>query len=94
MTRLRAIIRTDRLASVWLVLVVATIISWRVGKDHGVDGTVATTIVLIVAFFKVRLVGLHFMELSTAPRGLRLAFEAYCVIVCAALVGMYVAGGA
>ena len=51
----------------------------------------ASTLILAVAFTKVRLVGLYFMELREAPTVLRLIFEAYCVVVFAAMLGLYLA---
>jgi len=83
----------SRITLIWLILIAATLISWRVGTDGAVGAHLATTIVLLVAFIKVRLVGLHFMELRYAPLALRLIFEAYCLVVCATLVIMYLATG-
>lgn len=86
-----ALLRT-RVSVVWLVLIAATLVSWGVGTDHGIAAELATVVVLVVAFVKVRLVGMYFMELKAAPAPLRLAFECYCVVVCAALIAMYVVG--
>jgi heme/copper-type cytochrome/quinol oxidase subunit 4 len=83
----------NRISLVWLLLIVLTLISWRVGTDGGVTAHLATVIVLIVAFFKVRLVGLNFMELRNAPLPLRLILEGYCLVVCTTLIIMYLAGG-
>jgi heme/copper-type cytochrome/quinol oxidase subunit 4 len=85
----------SRISLIWLALIVATLISWRVGTDGGIHAHLATIVVLIVAFLKVRFVGAYFMELRDAPLGLRLAFEGYCVVVCATLIVMYLgaAGG-
>jgi caa(3)-type oxidase subunit IV len=83
----------SRISVVWLVLIAATLISWRVGTDHGLQAHLATTIVLLVAFIKVRLVGLYFMELRGAPLPLRAIFEGYCVAVCAMVIVIYLAGG-
>jgi len=69
---------------VWLVLVTATLVSWSL-RAIGLA-------VLAVAFVKVRLVGLYFMELRTAPVPLRLAFEAWVVVVGAVLAGLYLLG--
>ncbi|MBB3748385.1 heme/copper-type cytochrome/quinol oxidase subunit 4 [Mycolicibacterium sp. BK634] len=75
---------------VWLGLIGATLLSWYLGADHGVhDRHVATTLILIVAFVKVRFVGLYFMELRDAPRRLRALFEMHCAIVCTAMVTVY-----
>jgi caa(3)-type oxidase subunit IV len=83
----------SRISIVWLVLIAATLISWKVGTDHGVHAHLATVIVLLVAFIKVRLVGLYFMELRESPLPLRLIFEGYCVVVCTTLIIMYLAAG-
>jgi caa(3)-type oxidase subunit IV len=83
----------SRVSLVWLVLIAATLISWKIGTDHGVHAHLATVIVLLVAFIKVRLVGLYFMELREAPLPLRLIFEGYCVVVCTTLIIMYLAAG-
>ena len=48
-----------------------------------------TTGLLVLAFFKVRLVIMHFMEVATAPLVLRLIFEAWLLIVCCVLLGIY-----
>jgi caa(3)-type oxidase subunit IV len=81
----------SRISLVWLALVVATLISWRVGTDTGLHAHLAATVVLLVAFLKVRLVGAYFMELRDAPLPLRLIFDGYCLIVCTVLVVMYLA---
>ena len=77
-----------RITAVWLLLVVATLFSWEsahVGRDH----RLATGAVLVIAFIKVRFVGLEFMELRVAPLPLRLIFEAWVVLACAALLILY-----
>lgn len=87
-----ALLRTA-VTPVWLILVLATGISWWLGTDHGVDArTTATVMVLIVAFVKVRFVGLYFMELRHAPLPLRLLFEAWVLVVCATVIGLYLSG--
>jgi hypothetical protein len=72
----------------WLVLIVATLISYSLGADHG-TGSVMVVVVLVIASIKVRLVGLDFMELRTAPVPLRAAFEGYCVGLWVLLSGLY-----
>jgi caa(3)-type oxidase subunit IV len=89
--QLRTLAR-NRISLVWLGLIVLTLISWRVGTDGGFTPKLATVIVLIVAFFKVRLVGLYFMELREAPIQLRMILEGYCLVVCTTLIIMYLAG--
>ncbi len=76
--------------AVWCVLIAATMITWYLGSDHGIPNHhVATVVILLVAFVKVRFVGLYFMELRDAPALLRGIFEAHCILVCSALVVVY-----
>ena len=85
---------TRRVSLVWLVLVVATVASLLIGSrtSEEVDaGTLATAVVLGIAFFKVRLIGLHFMEIATAPMPLRVVFEGYCAVVLIGLVVLEIA---
>ena len=64
--------RLTRLTVVWLVLVAATLLSWYFGAGHGIGSSpTATALVLVIAFAKVRLIGLDFMELRAAPIWLR-----------------------
>ena len=78
---------------VWLLLVVATVISWMLGANYGPGNHEAATVtVMVVSFVKVRFVGLYFMELRHAPLPLRLGFEAYVLVVCGAVLGLYLAG--
>ncbi|MVU80721.1 hypothetical protein GPX89_26145 [Nocardia sp. ET3-3] len=80
------------LIPVWLVLVVATGISWYLGVDHGSGSPVtASTVILVVAFAKVTLIGLYFMELRHAPALLRWIFLGWSGVACAAVVGIYLA---
>ncbi|WP_294009930.1 cytochrome C oxidase subunit IV family protein [Streptomyces sp.] len=44
---------------------------------------------MAIALIKVRLVGLHFMELRNAPAALRGAFEAYVAATGATLLALY-----
>jgi hypothetical protein len=72
----------------WLLLVAATLLSYALGHDHGM-GSVMVVVVLGIAALKVRLVGLDFMELRSAPMPLRVAFEGYCLGLWALLSGLY-----
>lgn len=73
-------------------LVTITIISWFIGLESasGLLGTrVDGVILLLLAFFKVRLVILHFMEIKHAPLLLRTICEAWVAISCASLIAIY-----
>lgn len=65
------------------------------GRGGGIAQAVAAAAVLAIAFVKARFTGLWFMELRTAPHGLRLAFERWMWVVgsvLVVLVVLYVAG--
>jgi hypothetical protein len=84
-----ALLRTP-ITGIWGLLIGMTLISWYFGTDHGIDDAqVASVLVLLVAFFKVRFVGLYFMELRDAPIPLRALFEGWCTVVCSAVIVMY-----
>jgi caa(3)-type oxidase subunit IV len=78
---------THRVAVVWLALLGLTFASSVVGIEQGSGVASAAAVLLIgVALFKVRLIGIHFMDLRIAPRPLRLIFEGYLLVVCLVLV--------
>ena len=76
----------------WFALVILTVTSWYLSLDLTVADNdiqrLTSSILLLLAFFKVRLVIMHFMEIGTAPNALRLIFELWVVAVCALLLGM------
>ncbi|MCX5085467.1 cytochrome C oxidase subunit IV family protein [Streptomyces sp. NBC_00401] len=85
------LLRTKATA-IWAVLVALTTLSWMLGTTHGfgTDGhRRASVVILVVALFKARLVGLHFMDLRRAPTVLRALFEAWCAAVCAATISLF-----
>lgn len=72
----------------WLALVGATLVSWYLGDGHGAP-QFATVMVIAVAFAKVYVVGHSFMELRDAPTPLRRVFGGWVLIVCLALIALY-----
>lgn len=80
----------SRITWVWSALVALTVAAWILGHDVGLrDASFASVAVIVLAFVKVRLVALDFMELRHAPEGVRWAVEVWCVVVCAALCGLF-----
>lgn len=67
----------------------ATLISWGFGHGRGTGPQAAGIAVIAIAFVKIRYVILDFMELRTAPLGMRVAAEAWCVLVCVTLILLY-----
>jgi caa(3)-type oxidase subunit IV len=83
-----------RTTAVWVGLLGLTALAVLAARSGAADGhRLATIAVIVIAFFKVRLVGRAFMELRTAVRPLRLVFDAWVVLVCALILGLYEMGG-
>ncbi len=82
----------NKASSVWLVLILATAISWVIGTDSasqlGFGPETARVLILIIAFIKIRLVLMHFMELNNAPRSLKWTGEAWVVLMCSVLIAV------
>lgn len=81
----------SRVTAIWVGLIVATGLSWQFGHGFGFGEKFhyATAAILIITFVKIRFVFLDFMELRTAPRLLRIAFEVWAVSICVILIGLY-----
>jgi heme/copper-type cytochrome/quinol oxidase subunit 4 len=74
---------------VWIVLMLATCLTWWSAKGGAVPPIEATAIVMVVAAVKARLVILHFMKLKGAPPSWRLLFEGWVVVSTAVILGGY-----
>ena len=72
----------------WLVLVVATAITWYLG-EVGAAGTWSIVAMLLIAFVKGRLVILDFMELRTAPKLWRILLEGWLILVSSLILLAY-----
>ena len=80
---------TRRVILVWVVLLALTFGSFLVGVEQGAGfASVAAAIIVGVAMLKVRLIGIHFMDLRVAPPALRAVFEGYVLVVFAVLVAL------
>ena len=76
-----------RVTLVWILLLAATFASWRIGNAPALMQRLNVgTAVIAIAFFKIRLVVLQFMEIRDAPGWMRLACEAWVVGVGTAVV--------
>ena len=85
-----ALTRTTPLTT-WSLLVAATLCSFALFETAGASTfhRYANVGIILIAFIKVRWVGLDFMELRHAPPGLRVAFEAWVIAIAATLVRLY-----
>ena len=71
--------------AIWLVLMLATLLSFAFGDGLG-PARVAAVAVLLVAYAKVNLIGRYFMELSEAPKALQVGFLGFTVVTGVALI--------
>lgn len=71
---------------VWLILVIATLLSFESMLLADDMARLARAAILAIAFGKAALVGLEFMELRHAPRFLRLPFLGWTVVVAGILL--------
>jgi hypothetical protein len=88
---MRTLIRTGSTVA-WLGLVALTLISWFLGTDHrfnSANHAGASVADLRRRGLQAASVGMYFMELRGAPRGLRAIFEGYCAALLVLLIGMY-----
>jgi heme/copper-type cytochrome/quinol oxidase subunit 4 len=80
----------NRITAVWFVLIAGALMSTEFGTGHGISShQVASIVILLVAFIKVFLVGMYFMELREAPNVLRGVFTGYCLLVFSVVTGMF-----
>lgn len=77
---------------VFSVLVAATTTMWWVGEHHWMSRRSSAIFLFVVAFLKIRLVMLYFMELRSAPTAWRLIFDAWCIACCVWLSALYMQG--
>jgi hypothetical protein len=84
-----ATLLSNRITIIWALLVAASLLSWESMAIAGEEARIARAAILVIAFIKVRLVGLEFMELRHAPLALRLGFEAWGVLVCGTLLVLF-----
>lgn len=86
----------DRVTYVWLLLAALTCLSWVLAdgvEPASAEGAQFLAVgLLALAFFKVRLVIMYFMEVLDAPRVLRALMEAWVVLVFVAMCYFYLFG--
>jgi hypothetical protein len=93
---MRSVNRVDRgMLLAWMALIGATVGSGLLGLDTVCElspsASLMNTGLIALAAFKMRLIGLYFMELRHAPLLLRIAFEACILGVCCGVLGFYLA---
>lgn len=84
MTRTRALVAVGP----WLLLVGATLVSFAL-TENVPAARLATSAVILIAAFKIRLVVIHFMEVPWAARPWRFVLEAWIAAVTLLILGGY-----
>jgi cytochrome c oxidase subunit IV len=80
---------TRRVTLVWALLLALTFGSFLVGIEQGAGFASAAAVIIVgIALLKVRLIGIHFMDLRVAPFALRALFEGYVLLVFVVLVAL------
>ncbi len=82
-----------RATVVWMLLVAATATTFYLGEEHPFAGSsvgLAASIAIVIGIGKATLIGLEFMELRHATRGLRAAFLAWCAVLGAGCLLLHV----
>lgn len=78
---------------VWVILMVLTLTSALIFEGGltrlGLSKDAAAVVLLAIAFFKVRLVIMHFMEVGHAVMGLRIILEAWLLLTLGMILTFY-----
>jgi preprotein translocase subunit Sec61beta len=77
-----------RVHHVWLILVLATLVSWFVTEDTDAVKLGATAVILVAAF-KINMVAAHFMELGWQPKPYRFVISGWILLVTTIIIGGY-----
>ncbi len=81
---------TRRVTLIWGLLLALTFGSFLVGVEQGAGFASAGGVIIVgIAMFKVRLIGIHFMDLRAAPLALRVLFEGYVLAVFLVLAALH-----
>ena len=82
----------NKLTYVWVFLTAITLVSWGIGRGHGVEYQVNLAItvgVLLIAAVKAQLVIMYFMEVRTAPSWLKKTVYGWVVVLSCLLLFFY-----
>ncbi len=74
---------------VLLTLLALTLMAWLLGSIPALNARMLGTLILVIAFVKARVVIVHFMETHATRRSIRLAFEAWILLVGTITLGLY-----
>jgi len=77
----------NRITLVWMILVVATFLSFET-MSLG-NASLLRSLILVIAFSKALLVGREFMELRHAPPLLLWLFQIWAIVTCLVLIVLF-----
>ncbi len=83
---------TDKLFLVLTALLGITLLSWLLTSFVNFEKKSLGAMILLLAFFKVRLIAIHFMEMAKTQRLVRIAFEAWFFLVGGGMIWGYLIG--
>ena len=72
----------------WLVLVAATLVVFTLAENDA-PARIATIAIMLIAAFKLRLVFVYFMELTSGVRPWRMFAEVWMLVVTGGIVSIY-----
>ena len=75
---------------IWGALIAVTVLSYSVTQSGVLNAGWATTLMVLAAGYKARLVVIQFMELKSAPAGWRYLFEGWIIACCVLIIRTYV----
>jgi len=78
------------ITAVWMLLMGATGCSFWLSAGDGDGANAPVEIgILLIAFIKVRLIIMHFMEMRKSPALMRWISDAWTILVCFFLIALY-----
>ena len=78
---------TPALLIPWVILTIGTLLSWWL--DDSVNGSWVGAAIVLIAFFKARLVLVYFMKVGEASDAIRWCCEAWVIVACGCVLAVY-----
>jgi hypothetical protein len=83
-----------RTTAIWLILVVASFLTWWLGTNESRDllsDRLMIAVVVVIAFLKAYFIGMEFMEVRGAPAVLRGLLTGWVCLLAGAITTIYLA---
>lgn len=82
-------LQKDKLFWVLAALLALTLLSWLILSVLNIDRRLIGVLLILLAFVKVRLIVIHYMEAAKAYLPIRLAFEAWVLVAGGITIALY-----